>query len=153
MGKLASSFSNLSPFIATIIFAAYFINNKYYLLGMIFIAQLLSDITHGFYLSNLTVYIAYFLIIIVIYNSMNNVNIFNSLWHALYANLIFYLISNIGHFIVFSETYTFISLLNNYHQSIPFTFNLLVSTIFFIILFHALLTIYKRWLAKGLREI
>ena len=45
--KLSSSFTNVSPYIATVVFAVYFIKDKYYLLFMIFISQALSDIIYG----------------------------------------------------------------------------------------------------------
>lgn len=144
---------NLSPFIATLIFATYFIKDKYHLLIMVFIAQGLSDIIYGAYLSNLSVYCAYFIIILYIYSLKNSYNFLHAILMAVYANTIFFIISNIGHVIAFNKTLSFKTLLNNYNESIPFTLNLFLSTIFFITLFHTLLTIYKRWLAKGLREI
>ena len=74
--KLSSSFTNVSPFIATVIFAVYFIKDKYYLLFMIFISQALSDIIYGTHISNIFVYLSYALIVLFLYKSKK----FASIW-------------------------------------------------------------------------
>ena len=53
VSKLSSTFINVSPFFALIIIASYFIENKYRLLLMVFIAQLISDVVYGIDVSNL----------------------------------------------------------------------------------------------------
>ena len=50
VSKLSSSFINISPFIATIIIGSYFVNSKYHLLIMVWIAQFVSDISFGIHI-------------------------------------------------------------------------------------------------------
>ena len=67
VSKLSSSFINISPFIATIIIGSYFINSKYHLLIMVWIAQFVSDISFGIHVSSIFVYLSYFCIVLILY--------------------------------------------------------------------------------------
>ena len=98
VSKLSSSFINISPFIATIIIGSYFINSKYHLLIMICIAQFISDMSFGMHISSIFVYMSYFCIVPILYVSEKNFSLVNSLIKAVYANIIFFFISNFGHF-------------------------------------------------------
>ena len=149
ISKLTSSFLNMSPFIATIIIGAYFINNKYHLLIIIFIAQIISDISFGMYMSNIFVYISYFCLVMFLYYFKNDFRLINSFLSALYLNIIFFCISNFGHFIFYSEIYSPASLLDSYLMGIPFGKNLLFSTLFFILIYHTLLAVSKKQLVKN----
>ena len=147
--KLSSSFTNVSPFIATIILAVYFINDKYYLMFMIFISQALSDIIYGTHISNIFVYLSYALIVLFLYNQKKDFNLFNSLVSSLYVCGIFFTVSNLGHYIFFSESYTISTFLMSYTQAVSFGLNLMFSTIFFIFTFHSLLAVRKKQLVKN----
>ena len=147
--KLSSSFTNVSPFIATVIFAVYFIKDKYYLLFMIFISQALSDIIYGTHISNIFVYLSYALIVLFLYKSKKEINLFNSFVSSIYVNGIFFTVSNLGHYVFFSESYTITALLMSYIQAIPFGWNLMLSTVLFIGVYHLLLAVNKKRLVKA----
>jgi len=131
VSKLSSSFINISPFIATIIIGSYFINSKYHLLIMICIAQFISDMSFGMHISSIFVYMSYFCIVPILYVSEKNFSLVNSLIKAVYANIIFFFISNFGHFISFSEYYSLPIFFESYEVGMPFGINLLLSTLFF----------------------
>ena len=147
--KLSSSFTNVSPFIATIIFSVYLLKDKYHLLFMIFISQALSDIIYGVHISNIFVYLSYALIVLFLYKSKKEINLFNSLVSSLYVCGIFFTVSNLGHYIFFSESYTISTFLMSYTQAISFGLNLMFSTIFFIFTYHSLLAVRKKQLVKN----
>ena len=141
--KLASNYTNVSPFIALVIVSAYFIKNKQHLLIMVFISQLVSDIYFGFHISNFFVYLSYFFMISIIYIHQVELSIVSSLIKSIHSNIIFFFVSNIGHFVTFNNTHTLTDLIKLFIQGIPFGLNLFYSTIFFVLVFHALLAISK----------
>lgn len=147
--KLFSNFTNVSPFVATIILSVYFIKDKYYLLFMIFISQALSDIIYGTHISNIFVYLSYALIVLFLYSQKKEFNLFNSLVSSLYVCGIFFTVSNLGHYIFFSESYTISTLLMSYTHAVSFGLNLMLSTIFFIFTYHSLLAVRKKQLVKN----
>ena len=149
VSKLSSSFINISPFIATIIIGSYFVNSKYHLLIMVCIAQFISDISFGMHVSSIFVYMSYFCIVPNLYSSEKNFSLVNSLIKAAYANIIFFFISNFGHFISFSEYYSLPIFFESYEAGIPFGINLLLSTLFFIFIYHTLLAISNRQLVSS----
>ena len=149
VSKLSSSFINISPFIATIILGSYFINSKYHLLIMICIAQFISDMSFGMHISIFFVYISYFCIVPILYLSEKNFSLVNSLIKAVYANVIFFFASNFGHFISFSEYYSLPMFFESYEAGMPFGINLLLSTLFFIFIYHALLAISNKQLVSS----
>ena len=149
ISKLASSFINMSPFIAIIIIAAYFIKNKNHLLILVFIAQIISDISFGMYVSNIFLYISYYCVVELLYYLKKDFKLINSFLSAVYLNFIFFCISNLGHFIAYTETYTLESFANSYLMGMPFGRNLLFSTLFFVIIFHTLLAVSKKQLVKN----
>ena len=149
VSKLSSSFMNISPFIATIILGSYFINSKYHLLIMAWIAQFVSDISFGMHISSIFVYMSYFCIVLILYLSEKNFSLVNSLINAVYANITFFFISNFGHFISFSEYYSLPILFDSYEAGIPFGINLLLSTLLFIFIYHALLAISNKQLVSS----
>ena len=149
VSKLSSSFINISPFIATIIIGSYFVNSKYHLLIMVCIAQFISDISFGMHVSSIFVYMSYFFIVLILYLSEKNFSLVTSLINAVYANIIFFFISNFGHFISFSEYYSLPIFFESYDAGIPFGINLLLSTLFFIFIYHALLAISNRQLVSS----
>ena len=140
---------NISPFIATIILGSYFINSKYHLLIMAWIAQFVSDISFGMHVSSIFVYMSYFCIVLILYLSEKNFSLVNSLINAVYANITFFFISNFGHFISFSEYYSLPILFDSYEAGIPFGINLLLSTLLFIFIYHALLAISNKQLVSS----
>ncbi len=148
ISKLASSFINMSPFIATIILGAYFIKNKYYLLSIIFISQIISDVSFGMHVSNIFVYISYYCIVELLYYFKKDFSLINSFLSAIYLNFIFFSISNFGHFITYSDAYTVASLSNSYLIGVPFGRNLLLSSMLFVTIFHTLLAVSKKQLVK-----
>ena len=149
VSKLSSNFINISPFIATIIIGSYFINSKYRFLLMICIAQFISDMSFGMHASTVFVYMSYFCIVPILYLSEKGFSLVNSLIKAVYANIIFFFISNFGHFIFFSEYYSLPIFFNSYEAGIPFGINLLLSTLFFIFIYHALLALSSKQLVRS----
>jgi len=147
--KLSSSFTNVSPFIATIIFSVYLLKDKYHLLFMIFISQLLSDLMYGIHVSNIFIYLSYTLIVLFLYRYKKEINLFYSLISSLYVNGIFFTVSNLGHYVFFSESYTIAALLMSYAKAVPLGWNLMLSTVLFICVYHVLLAVNKKRLVKA----
>jgi uncharacterized membrane protein len=116
---------------------------------MIFISQALSDIIYGTHISNIFVYLSYALIVLFLYKNKKEINLFNSLVSSIYVNGIFFTVSNLGHYIFFSESYTITALLISYLQAIPFAWNLVLSTVLFIGIYHSLLAVNKKRLVKA----
>jgi len=116
---------------------------------MIFISQALSDIIYGTHISNTFVYLSYVLVVLFLYKSQKEINLFNSLVSSIYANGIFFTVSNLGHYIFFSESYTIAALLMSYSQAVPFGWNLMLSTVLFLGVYHLLLAVNKKRLVKA----
>jgi hypothetical protein len=95
------------------------------------------------------VYLSYALIVLFLYKSQKEINLFNSLVSSIYANGIFFIVSNLGHYIFFSESYTIAALLMSYTQAVPFGWNLMLSTVLFIGVYHLLLAVNKKRLVKA----
>jgi len=116
---------------------------------MICIAQFISDMSFGMHISSIFVYMSYFCIVPILYVSEKNFSLVNSLIKAVYANIIFFFISNFGHFISFSEYYSLPIFFESYEVGMPFGINLLLSTLFFIFIYHALLAISNKQLVSS----
>ena len=149
VSKLSSNFLNISPFLAVIVIGSYFIHSKYRLLLMIFAAQLFSDLVYGLHVSNLSVYLSYLIIVLIIYRSEIIYSLTKSILHGLQANVIFFIVSNFGHYLAYNSEYTLSLIAETYSQGLPFGINLLLSTIVFIIIFHALLAVSRKQLVKS----
>ena len=116
---------------------------------MIFTAQLFSDLVYGLHVSNLSVYLSYLIIVLIIYRSEIIYSLTKSMLHGLQANLVFFIISNFGHFLAYNSEYTLSLIAETYSLGLPFGINLLLSTIVFIIVFHALLAVSRKQLVKS----
>ena len=149
VSKLSSTFINISPFLAVIVIGSYFIHSKYRLLLMIFAVQLFSDLVYGLHVSNLSVYLSYLIIVLVIYRSEVIFSLTKSILHGLQANVIFFIISNFGHYLAYSSKYTLSLIAETYSQGLFYGINLLLSTVIFIIIFHALLAVSRKQLVKS----
>ena len=149
VSKLSSNFLNISPFLAVIVIGSYFIHSKYRLLLMIFAAQLFSDLVYGLHVSNLSVYLSYLIIVLIIYRSEIVYSLTKSILHGLQANVIFFIISNFGHYLAYNSEYTLSLIAETYSQGLYYGINLLLSTIIFIIIFHALLAVSRKQLVKS----
>ena len=149
VSKLSSTFINISPFLAVIVIGSYFIHSKYRLLLMIFAVQLFSDLVYGLHVSNLSVYLSYLIIVLVIYRSEVIFSLTKSILHGLQANVIFFIISNFGHYLAYNSEYTLSLIAETSSLGLPFGINLLLSTIVFIIIFHALLAVSRKQLVKS----
>ncbi len=149
VSKLSSNFLNISPFLAVIVIGSYFIHSKYRLLLMIFAAQLFSDLVYGLHVSNLSVYLSYLITVLIIYRSEIIYSLTKSMLHGLQANLVFFIISNFGHFLAYNSEYTLSLIAETYSLGLPFGINLLLSTVIFIIIFHALLAVSRKQLVKS----
>ena len=149
VSKLSSNFLNISPFLAVIVIGSYFIHSKYRLLLMIFAAQLFSDLVYGLHVSNLSVYLSYLIIVLIIYRSEIVYSLTKSILHGLQANLVFFIISNFGHYLAYNSEYTLSLIAETYSLGLPFGINLLLSTVIFIIIFHALLAVSRKQLVKS----
>ena len=112
VSKLSSTFINISPFLAVIIIGSYFIHNKYRLLLMIFATQLFSDLVYGLHVSNLSIYLSYFIIVLVIYRNEVIYSLTKSMLHGLQANIIFFIVTNFGHYLAYNSpvSYTHLTL-------------------------------------------
>ena len=149
VSKLSSTFINISPFLAVIVIGSYFIHSKYRLLLMIFAAQLFSDLVYGLHVSNLSVYLSYLIIVLIIYRSEIVYSLTKSILHGLQANVIFFIVSNFGHYLAYNSQYTLSLIAETYSQGLYYGINLLLSTIIFIIIFHALLAVSRKQLVKS----
>ena len=149
VSKLSSNFLNISPFLAVIVIGSYFIHSKYRLLLMIFAAQLFSDLVYGLHVSNLSVYLSYLIIVLIIYRSEIIYSLTKSMLHGLQANLVFFIVSNFGHYLAYNSEYTLSLIAETYSQGLYYGINLLLSTIIFIIIFHALLAVSRKQLVKS----
>ena len=148
VSKLSSNFLNISPFLAVIVIGSYFIHSKYRLLLMIFVAQLFSDLVYGLHVSNISIYLSYLVIVLVIYRNVRMFSLTRSILYGLQANLVFFIISNFGHYLAYSSEYTISHIGKTYSLGLSFGINLLLSTIVFIIIFHALLAVSRKQLVK-----
>ena len=149
VSKLSSTFINISPFLAVIVIGSYFVHSKYRLLLMIFTAQLFSDLVYGLHVSNLSVYMSYLIIVLIIYRSEIIYSLTKSMLHGLQANVIFFIVSNFGHYLAYNSEYTLSLIAETYSQGLYYGINLLLSTIVFIIIFHALLAVSRKQLVKS----
>ena len=149
VSKLSSTFINISPFLAVIVIGSYFIHSKYRLLLMIFAVQLFSDLVYGLHVSNLSVYLSYLIIVLIIYRSEIIYSLTKSILHGLQANVIFFIVSNFGHYLAYNSEYTLSLIAETYSQGLYYGINLLLSTIVFIIIFHALLAVSRKQLVKS----
>ena len=149
VSKLSSTFINISPFLAVIVIGSYFIHSKYRLLLMIFAVQLFSDLVYGLHVSNLSVYLSYLIIVLIIYRSEIVYSLTKSILHGLQANVIFFIISNFGHYLAYSREYTLSLIDETYSKGLYYGINLLLSTVIFIIIFHALLAVSRKQLVKS----
>ena len=149
VSKLSSTFINISPFLAVIVIGSYFIHSKYRLLLMIFAAQLFSDLVYGLHVSNLSVYLSYLIIVLIIYRSEIIYSLTKSMLHGLQANVIFFIVSNFGHYLAYNSEYTLSLIAETYSQGLYYGINLLLSTVIFIIIFHALLAVSRKQLVKS----
>ena len=149
VSKLSSTFINISPFLAVIVIGSYFIHSKYRLLLMIFAVQLFSDLVYGLHVSNLSVYLSYLIIVLIIYRSEIVYSLTKSILHGLQANVIFFIISNFGHYLAYNSEYTLSLIAETYSQGLYYGINLLLSTVIFIIIFHALLAVSRKQLVKS----
>ena len=149
VSKLSSTFINISPFLAVIVIGSYFIHSKYRLLLMIFAVQLFSDLVYGLHVSNLSVYLSYLIIVLVIYRSEVIFSLTKSILHGLQANVIFFIVSNFGHYLAYSSEHTLSLIAETYSQGLYYGINLLLSTVIFIIIFHALLAVSRKQLVKS----
>ena len=149
VSKLSSTFINISPFLAVIVIGSYFVHSKYRLLLMIFTAQLFSDLVYGLHVSNLSVYLSYLIIVLIIYRSEIIYSLTKSMLHGLQANVIFFIVSNFGHYLAYNSEYTLSLIAETYSQGLYYGINLLLSTVIFIIIFHALLAVSRKQLVKS----
>ena len=149
ISKLSSTFINISPFLAVIVIGSYFIHSKYRLLLMIFAVQLFSDLVYGLHVSNLSVYLSYLIIVLIIYRSEIIYSLTKSILHGLQANVIFFIVSNFGHYLAYNSEYTLSLIAETYSQGLYYGINLLLSTVIFIIIFHALLAVSRKQLVKS----
>ena len=149
VSKLSSTFINISPFLAVIVIGSYFIHSKYRLLLMIFAVQLFSDLVYGIHISNFSVYLSYLIIVLIIYRSEIIYSLTKSMLHGLQANVIFFIVSNFGHYLAYNSEYTLSLIAETYSQGLYYGINLLLSTVIFIIIFHALLAVSRKQLVKS----
>jgi len=149
VSKLSSTFINISPFLAVIVIGSYFIHSKYRLLLMIFVTQLFSDLVYGLHVSNLSIYLSYLLIVLIIYRNEIIYSTTKSMLYGLQANVIFFIVTNLGHYLAYNSMYTISLLAETYIGGLLFGINLLLSTIVFIIIFHALLAVSRKQLVKS----
>ena len=117
---------NFVPITAIAIFSGAKFTNIKYALSIPLIIMLISDVFIGFYTISLFVYLAF--IIITIYNFLRKkytiINVFAS-------SLLFFMISNLGVWILGGYGYTFEGLLLCYTMAIPFFVNAIAADMFY----------------------
>ncbi len=149
VSKLSSTYINISPFIAVIVVGSYFVASKYKLLLMILIVQFISDLHYGLHISNLSVYISYLIMTLMLYKGERIFSLYRSLILGIHANIIFYVVSSFGHFLAYSDVHSTSILSDTYYQGLIFGVYLLLSTTIFIIVFHTLLAISRKQLVRS----
>tara|TARA_B100002019_G_scaffold238761_1_gene213976 strand:+ start:1339 stop:1818 length:480 start_codon:yes stop_codon:yes gene_type:complete len=128
--RLVPHIHNFTPILASIVCAKY-VKSNHVFIGTL-LAMLVSDFVLGLHSTMLFTYTAF----CVIYYMTNNKN--NIFIEALFASVIFFIISNFGVWIGGYYPYTLEGLLTCYTMAIPFFQNTLLGTLFFTFIFFCL---------------
>ena len=128
--RLVPHIHNFTPILASIVCAKY-VKSNHVFIGTL-LAMLVSDFVLGLHSTMLFTYTAF----CVIYYMTNNKN--NIFIEALFASVIFFIISNFGVWIGGYYPYTLEGLLTCYTMAIAFFQNTLLGTLFFTFIFFCL---------------
>ena len=123
---------NFTPIIAMAILSGYYFNNIYLSFTTLIISMLIADAFIGFYNNIFFVYGSLLLIITIFYKISEKINSKNLFIFGFAGSLIFFIISNLGVWII-GDLYerNLNGLIECYFLAIPFFWNTLISTIFY----------------------
>ena len=126
---------NFTPIIAVAIMSGYLFRNVYLSFATLFFSMLISDLFIGFYPNIIFVYASLCLITFLFFKINNKISFKNLFIFGFCGALIFFLISNFGVWLV-AGLYekSLKGLIECYVLAIPFFYNTLISTIFFVYL-------------------
>ena len=141
LSRLITDIPNFTPTIALVVFAGYFIPNKYLSILVVLLSQLASDIYLGLYGSMIFVYLAYVSIVLVSPIIIKKMSMKSVLSASIVAPILFFIISKFGVWITSANYSSDLSgVLACYIAGIPFFDESLVSSILFSLTIFA---IYK----------
>jgi len=83
------------------------------------------------------------LIVLFLFNSEKVFSIMRNCLLGLQVNIIFYAVSNLGHYFSFNNEYSVSVLIDTYRYGLMFGVNLVLSTVIFLAIIHALLAVSK----------
>ena len=123
---------NFTPVIAVAIMSSYFFRNLYSSVIVLSASMLLADVFIGFYNNMLFVYLSLFLTTFAFFKLNKRINYKSLFLFGFLGSFIFYLISNLGVWVL-SDMYekNINGLLYCYFLAIPFFKNTILSTIIF----------------------
>jgi len=123
---------NFTPIITVAIMSSYFFKNVYLSAVVLIISVLIGDIFIGFYVKMIFVYISLLFITVFFFKASKRMNSKNLIIFAFTGSLVFFLISNLGVWIL-GDLYekNLNGLMQCYIMAIPFFKNTLFSTIIF----------------------
>ncbi len=119
--RTLSYIPNFTPTLSLIIFLSFLIRDKYLAVFIVITSLLVTDFILGFYSSMIFVYSAYIIVCLISYVFLNHRNLKNVIKLSISSELLFYLITNFG---VWMMTNTYTSDIHGLYQSyiaaIPF---------------------------------
>ena len=132
---------NFTPLIALAIMSSYFFKNINFSYSIMLFSMLIADFFIGFYSYMLFVYLPLFLIVLIFFNMRKKIDYRNLFIFGLAGSIIFFLISNLGVWLV-GNLYprNIDGLIECYIMAIPFFKNTVISTLVFS---YSFLFIYK----------
>ena len=129
---------NFTPIIAVAMVSGYFFKNIYLSIAVLLASMLLADIFIGFYNNIAFVYLALLLITFIFYKIREKINFKNLFFYGFGSSVIFFIISNLGVWVLGSPAINNIpyeknieGLIQCYYLAIPFFGNTFLSTLIF----------------------
>jgi len=123
---------NFTPIITVAIMSGYLFKRIYFSFTLLLVSMLMSDIFIGFYKNMFFVYLSLFVITYIFANIRNKINYKNLLIFGFLGSLIFFIISNLGVWLIgdlYSKNLS--GLMECYILALPFFKNTILSTFLF----------------------
>ena len=123
---------NFTPVITIAIMSGYLFKNIFFSFTVLLVSMLMGDIFIGFYKNMFFVYLSLFVITYVFANINNKINYKNLLIFGFFGSLIFFIISNLGVWLI-EDLYikNLNGLMECYILALPFFKNTILSTFLF----------------------
>ena len=123
---------NFTPIITIAIMSGYLFKNIYFSFIVLLVSMLIGDVFIGFYKNMFFVYLSLFVITYVFANINNKINYKNLLIFGFFGSLIFFIISNLGVWLI-QDLYIkdLNGLMKCYILALPFFKNTILSTFLF----------------------